>query len=175
MISAISPRSDPWCPSGLIGRQASNKGFTLLELVIALLVLGVVSLVVAPLLTTGVAALVEGRNHADRERQATLALERFVRDVRGAESGTLEAQDGGMTLRFVSVRDGGEVTYHLGGDQLTRSGPNGPARVLATGIRAWNGGNGGFRIGSSPVPYATISVAVDGVADPYRATGAPRQ
>jgi prepilin-type N-terminal cleavage/methylation domain-containing protein len=66
-------------------RKKSSNGFTLLELILVMVLLGFAAVLITPFVGNILTNLVESRELSHRENQAFLALERFVRDVRGAD------------------------------------------------------------------------------------------
>lgn len=61
---------------------SSKAGFTLIEIIMTLVLVGIIAGLVGPFLGQVLGNFVDARQLSERERQATLALERFVRDVR---------------------------------------------------------------------------------------------
>lgn len=62
-----------------------KTGFTLIEIIMTLVLVGIIAGFVGPFLGQVLGNFVDARQLSERERQATLALERFVRDVRVSE------------------------------------------------------------------------------------------
>lgn len=122
MIPGPRRASRPW-PGG-------QTGFTLLEVMAAVLLLSLVVAGVTPLLTMGNHAYQEGWRQQEMLRNAQVALDQIARDfVRAAA--VLQASGG--TLRFHVVSDTGSETveYALGpdGDLTFRVGNNAPQPV----------------------------------------------
>ncbi len=149
-------------------------GLTLMELVLTVVIFAVVVAAVAPVIAMGLRAVVEGREMAADEAEATLALERFVRDVRRAQSlaGTPEGvKVDGITLAFTDEN----VTYEFADGRLSRDGQV-LARRVATGAEETF-----FRVDRIPAegdnerkPHVTMSLRTTASRVPYQAMGAPR-
>jgi prepilin-type N-terminal cleavage/methylation domain-containing protein len=86
-----------------------KRGFTLIEMVLVMVLLGIAALMVVPFVGHIFSNLLEGRELSHREGQAVMALERFVRDVRGADSVTVNNNQKKMTLE----NDGSDVIYEI--------------------------------------------------------------
>ena len=95
------------------------QGVTLIELILTLVVLAVLVAVLAPVMSAGIKAYIEGRQLADRERQASLAVERLVRDLRAADS---VAVDDAQTLTLNRNGPAAEYSYTVTGGELRRDG-----------------------------------------------------
>lgn len=115
--------------TGRVSRQGlrGQRGFTLLEAAVALLLLSLAVAGVIPVLIAGNHAYQEGWRRGEMVRSAQAALDQIRRDfVRAATV----RQASGSTLRFDVVSDTGfeTVEYSLGpdGDLAYRAGNNGP-------------------------------------------------
>jgi len=86
--------------------RRKEGGFTLLEAVAVLLLLSLVVAGVLPLLTTGEQSYDEARRRQEMLRNARVALDRIVRELRAAQS--LRQASGGV-LRFDLAAEAGEV------------------------------------------------------------------
>ena len=79
------------------------RGFTLVEAVITIVILGVVAGVLAPFIVEATQGFTDTRERAELVAKGRLALERLTRDLREAEPGTVSVADGDTTLRFTRV------------------------------------------------------------------------
>lgn len=86
----------------------NSDGFTLLEIILVTVLLGIAAIMVVPFVGHIFSNLLEGRELSHRESQAAMALERFVRDVRGADRVVID-NDQKMTLTV----DGTDVIYDI--------------------------------------------------------------
>lgn len=87
-------------------RRRGHEGFTLLEVVVVLLLLSLVLAGVLPLLTTGEQSYDDARRRQEMLRNARVALERIVRELRSAQA--LRSVSDGV-LRFDVAAEAGEV------------------------------------------------------------------
>ncbi len=102
---------------GTVARRKHENGFSLLELILVMVLVGIAAVMVAPFVGHVLSNLLEGRELSDREGQAVAALERFIRDVRRAETVTLDS-DQQITLSL----DGGNVIYLINSGSLQING-----------------------------------------------------
>lgn len=95
-----------------------KTGFSLIEIILTLVIVGIIAGLVGPFLGQVLGNFVDARQLSDRERQATLALERFVRDVR-KEGNVYNINNGGNTLSL----NNNNIVYRLqASGVLTRNG-----------------------------------------------------
>lgn len=80
------------------------RGFTLVEMVLVLILMGLVTAMALPVMLGGFNAFVQQRETTEIERQAMLALERITREVR---------------LGTDIVAGGGQLTFNRGGTSTT--------------------------------------------------------
>jgi prepilin-type N-terminal cleavage/methylation domain-containing protein len=93
-------------------KKKYTKGVTLLELILVMVLLGIAAVMVTPFVGNVFTNLIEGRQLSHIENQAFQALERFVRDVRGAITVDESEFPGKMTL------DDGDLVYDINGGVL---------------------------------------------------------
>ncbi len=107
----------------------AQAGFTLLELVITIMLLGVLSALGTTLLSTGFRAYLQGQELTEGSVQARLALGRMTRDLRDVMPGKLLtlATNG---LSFIDS-NGDTITYSVSGTDLLRKKNTNAAQVLA--------------------------------------------
>lgn len=90
-------------------------GFTLIELILVIALVGIIAAVVGPFLGQVLGNFVDARQLSERERQAALVLERFGRDVRNASEYTLS--NGNLKL----IIAGDTIEYSIGNNKITRN------------------------------------------------------
>lgn len=82
-------------------------GFTLLEMVTVIVLLGIVAAVIAPFIANSVRAWQAGEARAELVAKGRLALARLAREVRLAVPNSLVVLNGGQGIEFVRSRSGG--------------------------------------------------------------------
>ena len=158
--------------------------FTLIEVVITLIVVGVLATIGARIMSTAFQTYFAGREIAQDDAQVRYALERMTRELRGARSPadlTISTQN---KIKFVDFSDT-TISYRLSGTQLQRSQDNeANYQPLAENINAltitylWNDGQTAEPFSGNPllVYYITVQLRVvsQGVVDmTYRGTVKP--
>ncbi len=116
----------------------AERGFSLFELIMVIVVMGIVAAVAAPFMTTGFQSYVVGRDIAETDGQARLALERMSRDLRNIRSPADLTIASSGDITFMDI-DGNSTRYCLGAvggcpgatGELTRN-----SQPLAAGISA---------------------------------------
>ncbi|MGA3084671.1 MAG: prepilin-type N-terminal cleavage/methylation domain-containing protein [Thermodesulfobacteriota bacterium] len=113
----------------------AKKGFTLIEIIMTIIIVGIISIVVGPILLQGFTSFFVSSGLTDMDAQGKLAMERMARDIRMIQS-PLSSNITTMTatqFTFVTGVTGSNVTvsYQLSGTQLNRNTP-----ILATNVSA---------------------------------------
>lgn len=105
--------------AGLRPTTVRARGFTLVELVITLVVIGIIAGVLAPFIFQAVNGFTDTRARAELVGKGRLALERLARDVRQADPGTVRVQANELRFTRVTVDLGAPdtdlVVSYLGG------------------------------------------------------------
>ena len=105
-----------------------NTGFTLMEVVIVVAIVGIIAAYSSKLLNEGFNAYLTGKSIESVVWQARLALARMALDLRMINSSTSISTASTSQLIFTDTNND-SVTYQLTGSNLTRNG-----QVLASGI-----------------------------------------
>lgn len=122
--------------SGRDGSRRRDAGFTLIELIITIVLVGIIAGIGALLVLQGVNAFLAEDIRADLTTDGRLAIERMAREIRTIRTRT--AADiptmAGPTLSFVDL-DGNAIAYTSGGGTVTRNGtPLASATTAALGF-----------------------------------------
>lgn len=158
-----------------------QRGFSLIEMVMVIVILGIISTVGAQLMGTGFQLYFTGRDSLGVDSQARVALERMTRELRTVRPAT------GLTMAANEVTftdvDGTSVRYCMGtvgtcpgtAGQLMRN-----TQVLAGGVSGlsfvYTNSNGVVTAVAAQVYYISVQFTVTqgGIARDYRATINPR-
>lgn len=115
-----------------------QRGFSLVELVMVIVLFGIVAAFAAPMVGSGFQAYFTGRDISEVDWQARVAVERMTRELRSVRAPADLALAGAGDLTFVDL-DGNSIRYCLGtvgtcpgaaGELMRNSQP------LATGVNA---------------------------------------
>lgn len=97
-------------------RLAAQRGFTLIEVIIAIVVTGIISGMVATFMVLPIQGYIDSSRRADITELADGALRRIAFDLRGAVPNTVRIDATGMFLEFVPASDGGRYRAALASD-----------------------------------------------------------
>lgn len=87
--------------------QRTTRGFTLVEMVTVIVLLGIIAGVLAPFIANAIQAWHDSKARAELVARGRLALERLAREVRLAVPNSLETLSAGQGIQFVRSRAGG--------------------------------------------------------------------
>lgn len=154
-------------------------GFTLVELIVVIVVLGIVGSMGAVVVRDGMLGYLSGREITSADWQARLALERIareLRDVAAPGSASIDfASCGSSGFSFVDIT-ANQISYTLAGGSLQRNGQ--PLADNVTGLRFYCLQSDGQTATTTPsaVYYVTVSmvVATTNTSAAYRTTVKPR-
>jgi prepilin-type N-terminal cleavage/methylation domain-containing protein len=108
-----------------IDRQA---GFTLIELIAVLVILGIIAAMASQMLAEGLSSYMMGKKVIDANWQGQVGIERMIRDLRMVRSANDISINTGSEFAFVDMT-GTTIDYKLSGTNLLRN-----TQVLANGI-----------------------------------------
>jgi prepilin-type N-terminal cleavage/methylation domain-containing protein len=112
-------------------KKGHQAGFTLVELVITIVLVGILAGLAALIILQGVRAYADEQSRSDLHYQARLAMERMAREIRLIRSCgdiTPPASNPAASITFTDI-SGTSVNFALAGNNLNRG-----ADLLATGI-----------------------------------------
>lgn len=137
---------------------SKQKGFTLIELIMVIVLLGIIAIVSSRVLIQGLNAFITGQNVVEANWQGQLALERMTRDIRALRSPSDISTATASQLVFTDTT-GTTITYALSGTTLTRNG-----QALANGIAGFTlsyfDRNGGGSPATANIRYITIDLNI---------------
>ncbi len=83
-----------------------QSGFSLIEMIMVIITVGIIAFAVAPIFTSGFQALFWSRDVTDTTAQAELAMERMTREIRGVDPAnitTFTSSQLGFTLNGIPI------------------------------------------------------------------------
>ena len=150
------------------GRRAEDQGFTLVELLVVMMLLGVVGTLVTSVVVSASKAAVRNEDQTRTLNQAKVAMERMTRDIRGANSLTSASHNSvalvstvGSTRRAIEFR----VTRGTGTQEIIRIERS---TDLVTGVTTERTTRvvGGLAIGRSESVFGYLTAAGGRIKDP---------
>jgi len=117
-------------------RNSPSKGFTLIEIIITIVIIGIIASLAAGIIVQVVKVYATEDNRSDIQYQAKLAVERMARELRTMRSAT--AADittmNGTTLLYNDI-NGTQMGFRLNAGKVERTQDNGATwQTLATNI-----------------------------------------
>lgn len=98
-----------------------NKGFSLIELMVVVLILGLIILGLVTIFSGGVRSWIGGQSQLQAQREARQAMDRMVREIREGESIDSSSDQTNITVNYLASF-GSAVTYSLTGNTISREG-----------------------------------------------------
>jgi prepilin-type N-terminal cleavage/methylation domain-containing protein len=145
---------------GLLKKQS---GFSLIELIIVITILGIISVMGSNILSSAFQGYLDNKNLIDSDWQARLALERMQRDIRAVRSTADMTTAAASQLVFTNTA-GNTLTYALSGTNLTLKVNSNAAQVLANGVQSlgfsYYDRNGASTATLTNIRYITISLNI---------------
>jgi MSHA biogenesis protein MshO len=102
-----------------MARSTVNNGFTLIEMVITIVVVGILAGILAPMISQLTNAYVDTNARSELTARGRLALDRLAKEVRRVVPNTIQELNGGSGVEF--------VTSKIGGRYMSRNDPFAPA------------------------------------------------
>ncbi|MBU2829866.1 type II secretion system protein [Acidithiobacillus ferriphilus] len=161
----------------LKNRSSAQGGLTLIELIVAIVILGILSVGATALIVRSVQTYQTNRAAGELASQGEMALTVMARELHNAQPGTLKFPNGGATVSFrrctappsaaaASACPGSYYGFAFSNGQLTQSTPNWPsAQVLAVNA---SGAFSALPVGSSASTASGVSVILT-LSDPAAA------
>lgn len=160
----------------------SARGFSLFELIMVIVLLGIVAAVAAPFMSAGFQSYFIGKDVAETDGQARVALERLSRDLRSVRAPADLTMTSASDITFIDV-DGNSTRYCMGAvggcpgatGELTRN-----SQPLAVGVSALTFSyltrTGATTAVAAQVFYITVGFTAtqNTIGKSFRATVSPR-
>lgn len=133
-----------------------QRGFTLIELVFTMVLIGIISVVVGRILFQGFGDVITAENISNADWQGFTAIERMANDIHTIRSAQDISTIGAAQLVFTDV-SGASVQFQLSGSTLLRN-----SETLAIGIQSlaltYLDGNGNVTATAANVRYIKIAM-----------------
>ena len=118
----------------------NSSGFTLIEMVIVIVLVGILATIAATIIMQGVRAYSDEQSRSDAHYQAKLAVERMSREIRLIRSSADISVMNSTLLSFTDI-NGTQMGFRLNGGNIERTEDNAVSwQTLATNITG-PGGN----------------------------------
>lgn len=128
------------CPERMLSRLDGQRGFTLVEAVIVIVITGIIAAMVAIFIRAPIQGYVDSARRAEMTDTADTAARRIARDLRLALPNSVRLMGGGATgtsVEFLQTRSGGRYRADVGAagdDALDFSGADGSFDILGAPI-----------------------------------------
>lgn len=116
----------------MMRRLMLSRGFTLIEMIMVILILGIIVAMSSSLLTQGLNSASQGEGLLDANWQGQIAFERMSRDISLVRSTADITTIGASNFAFTDT-SGNTISYSLSGTSLLLT-QNGNAAILADGV-----------------------------------------
>lgn len=100
----------------------NQKGFSLIEMMVVVVILGLVVLGLVTFFTGGVKSWVTGQSQLTAQRNARQAMDRMVREIREGNSFTISTDNKSITISYPTSFGKSSVTYSLSSTIISRDG-----------------------------------------------------
>jgi prepilin-type N-terminal cleavage/methylation domain-containing protein len=100
----------------------NQRGFSLIELMVVIVILGIIVLGLVTFFTGGTKSWVAGQSQLKAQREARQAIDRMVREIRHGEVVTTGTNNSiTVTVPALGSEDAYNVTYNLSGNTISRN------------------------------------------------------
>lgn len=99
---------------------SNKKGFSLIEMMVVVVILGLIILGLVTFFTGGVRSWITGQNQLSAQRNARQAMDIMVREIREGNNFAIGAGNDSVTISYLSSFFKDPVTYKLSGTVIER-------------------------------------------------------
>ena len=136
----------------------NSSGFTLIEMVIVIVLVGILGTIAAMIIMQGVRAYSVEKSRSNAHYQAKIAVERMAREIRLIRSTADIPVMNGTLLRFTDM-NGTQMGFRLNGGNIERTEDNAVSwQTLATNITGTGGNIFTYRDNNRAVTAAPASL-----------------
>ncbi len=100
--------------------QLKQDGFSLIELMVVVLILGLITIGLVTFFSGGVRSWISGQNQLLAQREARQAMDRMVRDIREGKSYVIASDNTSITITYPASFNKNSVTYKLSGTKIEK-------------------------------------------------------
>lgn len=135
-----------------------QSGFTLIEFVVVIVIMGIIAAISSQMIATGLTSYLSNKDVLNATAQARLAIERITRDIRSVRSSSDISTATATQFTFTDT-NGNSISYTLSGTSLMRG-----SQVLADGIASlsftYYDKNGSAGPATANIRYVTVALNV---------------
>ena len=106
----------------IIQYKYNQKGFSLIEMMVVVAILGLIVLGLVTFFTGGAKSWVAGQSQLEAQRNARQAMDRMVREIREGNSFTISTDNKSVTISYPTSFGKSSVTYSLSSTTISRDG-----------------------------------------------------
>lgn len=106
----------------IIHYKYNQKGFSLIEMMVVVVILGLIVLGLVTFFTGGVRSWMSGQSQLEAQRNARQAMDIMVREIREGDSIVSGSNATSITVNYLASFGKSPVTYNLSGTTISRDG-----------------------------------------------------